>query len=102
LAVPSFYEGYGIAYLEGMGCGLPAIGTTAGGAMEIIDHGINGFLIPPGDSNALSRYLNELNQDRERLKSMSLAAYRRFNAHPTWQASCEKILDFLVSLRSTT
>ena len=36
LVVPSFYEGYGIAYLEGMGFGLPAIATTAGAANEII------------------------------------------------------------------
>jgi glycosyltransferase involved in cell wall biosynthesis len=100
LAVPSFYEGYGIAYLEGMGCGLPAIGTTSGGATEIINHGINGFLIPPGDRRALSRYLNELNQDRERLKSMSLKALQLFKTHPTWQATCEKILAFLLSLRN--
>jgi len=100
LAVPSFYEGYGIAYLEGMGCGLPAIGTSAGGAGEIITHGKDGFLIPPGDSQALSGYLNELNQNRDRLAAMSLAAYQRFNSHPTWQTSCDRILDFLLSLTS--
>jgi glycosyltransferase involved in cell wall biosynthesis len=97
LAVPSYYEGFGIAYLEGMGFGLPAIGTTAGGANEIITHGQDGFLIPVGDSMALSQYLQRLNNDRGRLESMSLKALQRFNSHPTWQSTCENILCFLQS-----
>jgi len=36
LVVPAEYEGFGIVYLEGMNFGLPAIGTTCGGAREII------------------------------------------------------------------
>ncbi|NDJ35851.1 MAG: glycosyltransferase family 4 protein, partial [Chloroflexi bacterium] len=39
LAVPSTYEGFGIVYLEAMGAGLPAIGSTAGAAHEIITDG---------------------------------------------------------------
>jgi glycosyltransferase involved in cell wall biosynthesis len=95
LAVPSYYEGYGIAYLEGMGFGLPAFGTTAGAANEVITHGRDGFLIPAGDSVILSQYLGELNDDRDRLVSMSLNAYHRFNAHPTWEITCESIHNFL-------
>ena len=49
LAVPSSYEGFGIVYLEGMAFGLPALATTAGGAVEIITSGQDGFLVPPGD-----------------------------------------------------
>ena len=49
LVVPSSYEGFGIVYLEGMAFGLPAIGTTAGAASEIISDGETGFLIPPDD-----------------------------------------------------
>src|SRR5258706_3070056 len=45
MVVPSSYEGFGIVYLEGMGFGLPAIGTTAGAASEIITHGEDGYLI---------------------------------------------------------
>jgi glycosyltransferase involved in cell wall biosynthesis len=101
LAVPSFYEGYGMAYLEGMAFGLPAIATTAGAAKEIITHGLDGFLIPPGDSMALSQYLRELNQNRDRLISMSFNARRRFESHPTWQNTGETILNFLQSLCSS-
>ncbi len=47
--VPSSFEGFGIVYLEGMGFGLPAIGTTQGVASEIIIHGETGYLIKPED-----------------------------------------------------
>lgn len=98
MAVPSGYEGYGIAYLEGMAFGLPAIATTAGGAREIITHGKDGFLIPPGDKKVLSHYLEMLMLDRERLLAMSLAARKSFLAHPTWEESCARIHRFLQTM----
>jgi glycosyltransferase involved in cell wall biosynthesis len=100
LVVPSYYEGFGIAYLEGMGFGLPAIGTTAGAANEVITHGRDGFLIPAGESSLLSQHLLEINNERDRLESMSLNAYRRFNSHPTWQTTCESICNFLMSWKT--
>jgi glycosyltransferase involved in cell wall biosynthesis len=95
LALPSSYEGYGIAYLEGMGFGLPAIGTRAGAADELITHGENGFLIQPGDSAALASYLRRLQGDRNLLLRMSKAVRQRYEKHPTWQESMARIADFL-------
>lgn len=95
LTVPSSYEGFGIVYLEGMGFGLPAIASTAGGAVEIITHGREGFLVSPGDSATLAQHVHELSRDRERLLQMSLAAYQRYRAHPTWAESAERIREFL-------
>jgi glycosyltransferase involved in cell wall biosynthesis len=95
LCVPSSYEGFGIVYLEGMGAGLPAIASRAGAASEIITHGKDGFLVPPGDAAALARCVATLIQDRERLVQMSLAAHQRFVHHPTWAESAEGIRWFL-------
>jgi glycosyltransferase involved in cell wall biosynthesis len=95
LSVPSSYEGFGIVYLEGMGAGLPAIATNAGAASEIITHGQDGFLVPPGDATTLARYVKTLINDRECLTRMSLAAHQRFLDHPTWAESAERILHFL-------
>jgi glycosyltransferase involved in cell wall biosynthesis len=101
MAVPSSYEGFGIAYLEGMGSGLPAVATTAGGAAEIITDGQDGFLVPPGDPQALAECLGKLAQDRGRLQRMSLAARARYLAHPTWEQTGARIRQFLVdTLRS--
>ncbi len=98
LVTPSSYEGFGIVYLEGMSFGLPAIGTSAGAAGEIITDGENGFLVPPEDPRTLSNRLQELCNDRPRLARLSLAARRRFETFPTWEQSAAKIRAFLVGL----
>ena len=95
LVVPSSYEGFGIVYLEAMGFGLPAVATTVGAAHEIISHGTDGFLVEPGDANALSQILLQLSTDRELLAKMGVAALKRYAEHPTWTESCSKIADFL-------
>ncbi len=100
LVVPSSYEGYGIAYLEGMSFGLPAIAGNAGAAGEIITDGRDGFLLPLNDPQALSGTLAELSGNRPRLVELSLAARQRYLAQPTWQETGQKIRDFLLGLIS--
>jgi len=98
LAAPSSYEGFGIVTLEGMGFGLPGIATSSGGAGEIITHGQDGYLIQPGQAEPLAGHIAELAADRGRLRAFSLAARRRFLAHPTWEQCGEQIRDFLQNL----
>jgi len=96
LVVPSSYEGFGIVYLEGMCFGLPAIGTTAGAAGEIISDGVDGFLIEPGDVNLLASRLKVLNENREVLIQMSLAARERYLRQPKWEETASGIREFLL------
>jgi glycosyltransferase involved in cell wall biosynthesis len=98
LVVPSSYEGYGIVYLEGMCFGLPAIGTTAGAAGEIIENGKTGFLITPDDSTSLARHIQSLAEDRDLLVRLSLHARARYLRQPAWTVSAKNIRDFLFSL----
>lgn len=95
LAVPSRHEGFGIVYLEGMGFGLPALATTAGGASDLVTHGEDGVLVPPDDPDAIARAVEPLLSDRERLREMSLAARRRYERHPTWSETMERVREFL-------
>jgi glycosyltransferase involved in cell wall biosynthesis len=97
LAVPSSYEGFGIVYLEGMQFGLPAIAGSDGAAKEIISHGQNGFLVPPGKPEALAHHIELLIRDRELLLKMSLAAHQSAAAHPTWNDSAACVRGFLQS-----
>lgn len=97
LVVPSSYEGFGIVYLEGMCFGLPAIGTTAGAASEIISDGVDGFLIEPGDVHSLASKLKLLNGNREVLIRMSLAARERYLRQPRWEETASQIREFLHS-----
>ena len=96
LVVPSSYEGFGIAYLEGMCFGLPAIGTTAGAAGEIISDGVDGFLIKPGDADLLATRLKSLHEKRELLIQMSLAARRRYLRQSKWEETANQIREFLL------
>jgi glycosyltransferase involved in cell wall biosynthesis len=98
LVVPSSYEGYGIVYLEGMAFGLPAIGTTAGAAGEIIKPRENGFLIRPGDAAALTVYLLALMTDRSLMKQLSLNALASYRQRAAWDQTVESIHQFLAGL----
>lgn len=96
--LPSQLEGFGIAYLEAMAAGVPVIASRSGGAVEIVDHQVNGLLIEPGDPAALAAVLADLLQETERLREMGRAARQRYQRHPTWAESAQEARDFLTNL----
>jgi glycosyltransferase involved in cell wall biosynthesis len=98
LIVPSSYEGYGIAYLEGMAFGLPAIGTTTGAASEIITDGETGCLIKPNDPKALFNRLSNLENDRDLLAQMSIQALERYRQQPRWEETAGQLRNFLITM----
>lgn len=95
LAVPSTYEAFGIAYLEGMGFGLPALATSAGGADEIVSDGENGFLVPPEDPPAIANAVGRVLEDRDRLRELSVAARETYEAHHSWDDVGREVGSFL-------
>lgn len=95
LAMPSRHEGFGIAYLEGMAFGLPAIATTAGGAAEIVTDGETGRLVDPDDPDAVAAAVGSLATDRDRLTRMGQAARRRHESHPDWPTTADRVRSFL-------
>ncbi len=60
LAHPAHMEGLGVSLLQAAACGVPLVGGRAGGIPEIIQPGLNGELITPGDTAALVRELDKL------------------------------------------
>lgn len=98
LAVPSDYEGFGIAYLEAMIFGLPVLASAAGGASEIVEHGESGYLVPPASPAILADHLHRLANDRPQLARLGQAAQRSALARPGWVDSMESIRQFLLSM----
>ena len=98
--MPYAYEGFGIAMLEAMGFGLPAIGCRIGAAAETIRHGTNGFLLHPDDLSGLAPLLARLHGDRNELLRLALAARETYLASPTWQDAVAAIDRFLRKMQS--
>ncbi|WP_297772548.1 exopolysaccharide biosynthesis GT4 family glycosyltransferase EpsE [uncultured Roseovarius sp.] len=59
----SWHEPLGVAYMEAMACGVPTIGTDAGGVRELISHGETGMLVPPKSPEDLADAIAELAAD---------------------------------------
>jgi N-acetyl-alpha-D-glucosaminyl L-malate synthase BshA len=74
MLMPSQMESFGLAALEAMACGVPAIATRVGGVPELIDHGRNGMLFEIGDVAAMAEAAVALLSDPGRLQQMSHAA----------------------------
>lgn len=70
LLVPSWYEPFGRVALEAMVMRVPVIATSVGGIGEVIDHGVDGLVLPPRDPDAWARAITELLSDRERRAQM--------------------------------
>lgn len=98
LAMPSAYEGFGIAYLEGMCFGLPALASTAGGASELVTHGEDGWLVDPSDPSDVADALAPVCRKRDRLARMGVAATERYRAHPTWDETAATVRSFLADV----
>src|SRR5580698_2450669 len=77
-------EALGMVFQEAAASGLALIGTEVGGIPEMIDHDVNGFLITPGDREALRRFLGVLIDDSALRTRMRIASHekalREFNA----------------------
>lgn len=69
---PSYSEGLGSVILEAIQAGLPVIGSRAGGIPDIIDDGVSGLLIEPGNEEALANAIVSIASDNELKNSLIL------------------------------
>ncbi|MDS0295959.1 glycosyltransferase family 4 protein [Halogeometricum luteum] len=93
-AMPSAHEGFGIAYLEAMGFGLPAVASASGGASDLVDDS-TGVLVAPGDVGGVREALAGFAADRDRLAAAGRAALDRYEVHPPWSETVAGVRRFL-------
>jgi glycosyltransferase involved in cell wall biosynthesis len=74
LAVPSWYEPFGMVILEGMLYGLPIVATAVGGPSEILEHERTGILCRPKDSESLGYAILKLVMDVRLRRRIGIAA----------------------------
>ena len=90
-SLPSLSEGFNRSLLEAMACGLPVVATSVGGNIEIVQNGVNGLLVPPGNPEALASAVTELLKDKEKARKMGLEGQRLVEENFSMEKNVEKI-----------
>jgi glycosyltransferase involved in cell wall biosynthesis len=82
--LPSRHDSFGMAVIEAMACGLPAIVSDMVGACEAIEEGVNGWIVPAANADALAERMAWCVENRARVAAMrphARAAAERY----TWE-----------------
>lgn len=100
--LPSRYEGFPLSILEAMLAGLPVVASDVGSVSEAVVDGETGFVVPPGDVDALTAALRRLVDDPDLRRSLGAAgrarAEREFTAR-AMAARYERLYDEVVGSR---
>ncbi|HET9886595.1 MAG TPA: glycosyltransferase [bacterium] len=89
---PSRYESFGLVYLEAMAHAKPCIACRLGGAEQIVQEGVTGILVPPGDHDALAEAVLRLARNREERERMGQEGLRRVERNFTVERMVEDTL----------
>jgi glycosyltransferase involved in cell wall biosynthesis len=87
--LPSYFEGYGMAFAEAMTRGLPVVACAAGAVPKTVPPEC-GILVPPGDVTALAAALRRLLTDKQELKTRSDAAWAYAQLLPRWRDTAQR------------
>jgi len=96
LLAPSNFEGFGITYLEALRAGVIPIASHNGGASEIIENNVNGFLINPENEYELKILLKELIEKPEIISKLRISNNSKFKS---WGETMKDALTFIESIQ---
>ena len=77
--LPSFWEGMGRSVLEAMVCAKPVVASRVGGIVDLVEDSVTGFLVSPGDTQALAQAIIRLLKDKELRVRMGEAGKRKID-----------------------
>jgi glycosyltransferase involved in cell wall biosynthesis len=87
--VPSLEEGFGMTAVEALGAGTPVVGTRVGAIPEIIDEGVHGYVVDPGDPAALAGAIDRAVSEPARRTETATAARDRASEY-SWKSVGEQ------------
>ena len=103
VVVPSLWEGASSVLLQAVSRGRPVIASAVGGAPDVIENGVTGRLVPPGDARALADALEAFHRRADTATRMGREAGRRSCEEFTWGSivdSYEAVYDEVLGLSS--
>jgi glycosyltransferase involved in cell wall biosynthesis len=90
--LPSTAEAFGNVFAEALASGLPIVGSSVGGIPELVEHGTNGLLVPPGDPVSLAGAFRYLGDDPELRAEMSARNRAKAEATLEWPVATRRYL----------
>ncbi|WP_166805041.1 glycosyltransferase [Nitrosococcus wardiae] len=84
--LPSYNEGLSLTLIEACAVGKPIVATDVGGNSEVVEHGINGLLVPSDNPHALAKAITHILADKEATRRMGQIARERFEKYFTADA----------------
>jgi L-malate glycosyltransferase len=98
--MPSQLESFGLAALEAMACEVPVIATNVGGVPEVVEHGVDGYLVEPGDVKSAAAHAIEILSRSDRGREMGhiarINAKKKFCANdviPAYESYYRRVLE---------
>lgn len=91
LVLPSIYAELGTVLLEAMQAALPIVASKTGGIPDVIEDGVNGLLLPPGEPEALAHAIDRLLADLDLARRLSEGAQERAKDYD-WEVLAERVL----------
>ena len=85
------HETFGNTLQEAAASGLPVIAPAAGGPLDLVEHGVTGLLVAPGDAAALTGAVSELAASADQRATMGLAG-RLAVLGRTWPSRCDELI----------
>jgi 1,4-alpha-glucan branching enzyme len=90
---PSLYEPFGIVALEAMAAGIPVIVSGTGGLLDIVEYGVDGWTVLPGDAASLSAHIIRTLQDEAEAARLAENAYRKVCSEYDWGGIAGRTLE---------
>jgi len=90
--VPSVYEPFGIAALEGMAAGVPVVASKVGGLAEIVEHDRTGVHVYPRNPSSIAWGIDRVLSDRDYVRRLVDNAREVVQGSYTWEAVAEKTI----------
>jgi sucrose synthase len=94
---PALFEAFGLTVIEAMASGLPTFAPKFGGPLEIIEYGVNGFLLntskPELISKSLDNFIDQCEADKNLWKTISVNGVKRVHDRFNWKSYSQRLIN---------